>query len=378
MSKITFSAKSVGGLFVVMISLLSLGLSPVSMASQITNRSIQLSSSSVSASDVSYDIRFTTDSSAEALVIDFCSNSPLAGQTCVAPIGFSAISALSSTSGFTDVTGSQSKVVVVGSMSANDEVAIELTGITNPSQAGAMYARIVTYDTKTDALDYTSTDLGAGYVDDGSVAISITPTIGVSGTVLESLTFCVSGSTITANCGSTTTPVLELGEQTGDIVSLTPGVISQGVIYTQISTNAVDGAVIHLKSSATGCGGLVRIGHGSSCDIKPALNTGLSDSDGTAKFGVKTAVATDTQGVNATGIFQPASGSIYNNDTFALNFVSDNSVGVTGSFGDPLLDTGNAPANNKNMALTFGVTVGNNTPAGTYTTNLSLIAIGKF
>lgn len=378
MHKIAFSTKSVIGLSAAVISLLTLGIAPASMASQLTNRSIQLSSSSVSVSNVAYNIHFTTDSSAGALVVDFCSNSPLAGQTCVAPVGLSAIGASSSTSGFTDVTGSQSKVVVAGAMSANDEVAIELTGIANPSQAGVMYARIVTYDTKTNALNYASTDLGSGSVDDGSVAISITPTIGVSGTVLESLTFCVSGSTITANCGSTTTPVLELGEQTGSIVSLTPGVISQGVIYTQISTNAVDGAVIHLKSSATDCGGLVRIGHGSACDIKPALNTGLSDSDGTAKFGVKTTVATDTQGVNATGLFQPANGSIYNNDTFALNFSNDNSAGVTSNFGDPLLDTGNAPANNKNMALTFGVTVGNNTPAGTYTTNLSLIAIGKF
>jgi hypothetical protein len=44
----------------------------------------------------------------------------------------------------------------------------------------------------------------------------------------------------------------------------------------------------------------------------------------------------------------------------------------------PFLETAGGPANNKNMMLTFGVGTSNSTPAGTYSTNLNLIAVGTF
>ncbi len=80
------------------------------------------------------------------------------------------------------------------------------------------------------------------------------------------------------------------------------------------------------------------------------------------------------------GTYQPVALSGYNNSTFALNFTSgaNPSTGVTSTFGDPFLDTAGAPANNKNMQLTFGATIADNTPAGAYSTDLSLIATGKF
>lgn len=364
------------GLSVVMV--VALLLPALAGAAQATGRSIGLSSSSVSANNVLYEVKFTPASSAGAFVVDFCNDSPLTGQPCTTPAGFNATTAASETSGFTDVTGSTGEFVVAGAITANTEVAVAVTGVTNPSAAGTIYARIVTYDTKANALNYASTDLGAGSLDEGAVALAITPTIGVSGTVLESMTFCVSGQAITANCGSTTAPVLELGEQTGDVFALTSGVVSEGYIYTQITTNATSGAVVRLKSSATSCGGLIRAGAPTACDILPALNAGLDKDANEAKFGVKTADATDTAGVNANGAFVPASGSIYNNLTYAFNYASDNATGVTSAFGDPFLDTDGAPANNKNMRLTFGVTTSNSTPAGSYSTDLGLIAVGKF
>lgn len=56
----------------------------------------------------------------------------------------------------------------------------------------------------------------------------------------------------------------------------------------------------------------------------------------------------------------------------------DANDGVTSPFGDRFLETAEAPANNKNMALTFGVAASNNTPAGNYSADLSLIAVGTF
>lgn len=349
-------------------------------AAQVTERSIELSSSSKSATNVTYGINFTPVASAGAFVVDFCSNSPVVGSPCTAPAGFTATAAASTTSGFTDVTDLDANTIVVaGTITAPTPVSVDVTGITNPSAAGPLYVRIITYDLDTNADLYDSEDLGTGNVDDGGLAISITDTFGVSGAVLESMTFCVSAAVPTQNCGGVTSPVLEIGEDVGDgVKALSASALSTGSVYTQISTNAASGAIVSLKSSALNCGGLLRAGAPSACDIAPAL-TGSNITAGQAKFGVRAASATDpTGGGTPTGTFQAASGSTYNDTTYELDYVAGNATGVTSTYGDPFLDTNNAPINNRNMQLTFGASVTNTTPAGKYSTDLSLIATGKF
>lgn len=346
-------------------------------AAQLPSRSIQLSNASVSATNVTYQVNFTPQTTgAVAFVVDFCSNSPLIGQACTAPAGFTSAGAATSSAGFSIDSATANRVVVAGTMTTAP-VSVNISGITNPSAAGPLYARIVTFDNLTNAAASTPENLGASAVDDGGVAISITNTIGVSGVVLESLTFCVSKAAITDNCATTTAPTVQLGETVGSTVALTPGVVSEDSIHTQISTNAAGGAVIRLKSNAVDCGGLLRAGAPTACDILPALNTDVEENASQAKFGIKTATATDTD-LSANGTLQPVSGSFYNNTTFALNYIAGNATGVTSTFGDPFLDTDNAPANAKNMQLTFGATVTNDTPAGAYSAELSLIAVGKF
>ena len=360
-----------------MVAALAVLLSPVMpalvSAAQVTNRSVELSSSSVSATNVSYKINFTAIGAAEAFVIDFCSNSPVIGEACTAPAGFTAASAATSggfTIGTLSTTGAN-KVLVVGSMSAG-AVSATLTGVTNPNTAGPLYARIVTYATEAAAQGYLSATPGT-HVDDGGVAMSITPTIGVSGAVLETMLFCVSGGSIDPNCGGTlTAPTLKLGEDSGGVISLNADDVYTGSINTQLSTNAASGAVVSLKSSAVGCGGLINASNTSGCFIAPALQTDITA--GQAKFGVKTGA----DSTDASGTIRAVPSSGYNATTFALNWVTGDATGVTSTYGDPILDTNSLPANNKNMALTFGASVTNQTPAGNYSADLSLIATGKF
>lgn len=361
---------------------LVLGVSALVSAAQVTERSVALSSSSAGAQDVTYQVNFTTVAAAGAFVVDFCSDSPVANEACAVPAGFTASEASSTTSGFTDITPlDDNTVVVAGTMAADAEISVALQGMTNPADDGALYARIVTYDTKANAMNYDSENVGTGVVDTGGVAMAITNTIGFSGDVLESLTFCVAKVAITANCGNAgdpaNAPSLRLGETMGDTVALVPGELSEGAIYTQLSTNAVNGAVVRLKSNAFGCGGLLRVGATTACDIGPALSGGINPEADEAKFGVKTAPATDT-GTEPRGTLQPADGSVYNNTTFALNYAPGDGTGVTSAAGDPFLDTAGAPANNKNMQLTFGASVSNTTPAGTYFVDMNMIAVGKF
>ncbi len=368
--------------------LLAVVMPAIVSAAQVTERSIALSNSSADMDGVSYKLKFKAAGAAEAFVVEFCSNSPVIGQECTPPVGMDASNAATSTTDYAVVGGSTTanKITATKTIAANDDVEVDFTGINNPTNAGALYARIVTYTPAVNANSYVSDNLGTGVVDQGSVALYITNTVGVSGSVLESLTFCVAGDKgtvktndgISANCGdaAVNTPTLTLGEQTGDTVALVPTATSQGNIFAQISTNAANGAVIRLKSNAANCGGLLRAGALDKCDIKPSSD-GIVDGD--AEFGVKVAAATDPTGpgITPSGVFQPAAGSVYNGTDFLMHYL-DNTTGVTGIYGDPILDTNNKPASNKNMKLTFGARINNDTPAGLYSADLSLIATGKF
>jgi hypothetical protein len=376
----------------------------VASADQIQTRSIALSSATAAATNVTYKVKFTPQTNAGAFVLDFCDDSPLLGAGCNPPSGMSVASAASETAvgsagadngSVTGVTGSGHQVIVTVPLVASTPIEVAVKGITNPA-AGHLYARIVTYADATDAGTYTSTapDASATHKDDGGVALMITSDVSVQAAVLESLTFCLSGqkdsskdnadpsNPMTANCGSTTTPSLQLGEWSGDVLALDSAHISTGNIYTQLSTNAVGGAVVSIKSANTSCGGLTIKSKPTVCDIATAGTTN-TDNDAniknSGKIGVTAATdsATNTT-LTATGSFGAATGSSYD----GTNYRFDN-AGLISTYGSPILDTlsgGVTPTqpNNMNAKLTFGASVAPNTPAGLYSNSYSLIATGKF
>ena len=209
----------------------------------------------------------------------------------------------------------------------------------------------------------------------------------MSGAVLETLTFCVAGPTDNAGTLVPTViadgclnsadpedplpaPTLKLGKTTGTVTALDSSEVSTGSLYSQISTNAAAGAIVNLKSNASGCGGLLRAGSGpgssSNCDIAPALTSNITA--GQAKFGAR---------------FNPTNPALvgmnsYNAATYTLNYASDQNTGVTSTYGDPFFSTDDAPVSNENLEIIFGASVAPNTPAGLYSAELSLIATGKF
>lgn len=399
MSSFGLSIRRAGSIAAAVALMFATAIPALASAAQITERSIELSSSAATAPGVSYNIEFNVGAAgaAGAVVVDFCSNSPLLGAECTAPGGFSLTSATVGGATFTkDAASTANKLVVTGTITNSTPVTIPVANVTNPSAAGPMYARILTFANGTDAAAYDSEDpdnAGANpYIDDGAVAVSITNKIGVSAAVLETMTFCVSGQTnattatnpIGAGCTGTTAPTLTLGEDIGDVKALSSTAISTGDIYTQISTNASAGAVVNLKSSVP-CGGLKRA-NASGCDITAQNNMADTFLLGQPKFGVLVAADTakDTA-LSATGEFKIASGSSYDSTDYRLNYVSGDATGVTSVYGDPILDTldagnGDAPTqpSNKNMKITFGASIANNTPAGLYAGDFSLIATGKF
>jgi hypothetical protein len=353
-------------------------------AGNLTTRSIAMSTSAANAAGASYAVTFTpSGGSWQHLVIDWCDESPIIGAgtgTCSLPSGFDASSVTvsggaaigtaslngSSTAGHTIIDGTAAST-------STSPFTVTLTGVHNRTSAASFYARMYTYAT----VNYTATDNLGTTVDTGAVALATTNTVGISAAVRETMTFCVSKTAPTANCGGTDDPSLTLGEGTAPNIALDSTHLSTGTNYAQISTNAASGAVVNLKSNRTGCGGLVRVGV-ANCDIKPSgVNGNGNAAIGSALFGLTVGSPVDASGAtNATGTFQ-AAGS-YNSSDYYMDYVTGDATGVTSAYGSPVLDTNSLPINNKNIPLTFGASVSNTTPAGLYSATLNLIATGTF
>lgn len=365
-------------------------------AAPLTIRSMELSSTSASAPSTIYKLKFTStdEAEADAFVVDFCSNTPLYGEDCTTPTDFdlatngAATPAVVTTTGFTDEDVADANTIrVTGDVGLEEAVEIDITNVRNPSAAGTVYARIITFDTVVNADAYVSNPVepavNTGVIDTGSVAFSITPTVGVSGAVLETMTFCVAADEITESCGDAATnpPVLQLGRDVGDgVLALDTAAVSEGTLYAQVSTNAASGAIVNLKSGALNCGGLKLLGSTdvNNCYIAASGTAGIAAGD--AEFGVKLGTAAGV-GTNFNGTlraYDSGSGAYYNTSAFKLFANTDNSEGVTSTYGDPLLDTNGEPVNNMQIPIIFGAQIANDTPAGRYSADLSMIATGTF
>jgi len=364
-----------------------------------------MSTSASDASNVTYKLTFTpqTTIATGAIVLWFCSDSPLVGVACAAPGGFDLSSAaLSSPPGSEAImtTGSDTYVgaganylVIKGvALTATTPYTLTITGVHNPTATGSFYGRIETFTNAStyDAAKKAGGDTGAtpagtadgsfitNMVDNGSVAESTAQTVGVTAYVLESMTFCTSHSAPTANCGATDSPSLTIGEAiSGGQTALDTGHVSTGQDYMQLSTNAQGGATVNLKSTATACGGLLLVGGTGCIPGQNLFGSGQTVVAGTANFGLKLGTVAAVGG-SSSGTLQPATGSHYDTSHYYIDSDNTNATGVTSTYGSKFVDTNALPVNNKNIDFTIGATIGNNTPAGKYSANLNLIATGIF
>lgn len=355
-------------------------------AGTLTTRSIEATSSVAGATGVEYTVKFTPTATFKSIVIDWCAESPITGDsTCTTPTGFSsaAITAafVTNSLGTVDDSASSAGQTVIKGTADGTASAVEMTlaGITNPTDVGSYYARIYTYNvadplasTYWQAVD----DLGTTR-DTGSIALSTTNAIGVSAAVRETLTFCVANDSvaITAGCAnaSSNLPNLTLGE--GTPKALVTGTVSTAGIYSQLSTNAASGAIVKMTNS-TGCGGLKRVGEsGNVCAIQPqgalaAMTTNQTD----GKFGVRVGTPAGVAGNN----FGTVTGDAAYAD--ATNYAMDNTTSgnnVSSPYGDAVFSS-TGPVSNINVPMTFAAVAGQTTPAGLYKANINLIATGTY
>ena len=382
-------------------------------------RSITMSSAVPSATGVTYQLKFTPVTSESGtngeLIVDFCGDTPIIGATCAfsnatTPVFGTSSCTVTASAGSVSCPGSNYHTIRVTGLTfaATTPYTITFGSITNPTTVTSFYARILTYGSG-GSSGYTPASSSGGatttgsYVDWGGAALSTVQTLSLTATVMETLTFCDSGGTIT-NCGTTSTPSLILGRGTPQTISASN--VDGGLLYTQISTNALNGVGVALKvTSSTTCSGLSMNG-GSTCGI-PAKTVGASAptagaiTSGTAAIGMCVEAGSGiTAQVPYNGSCSGVSGN-YNvtgagstTDTFGLN---DSTSGTSTSFGSTwigtwgtwandtpfytygsLIFTSSAPLNSINDPLEFATTAANTTPAGIYTANYTLIATGSF
>lgn len=355
-------------------------LAPLVYAGQVTARSIEMSSSQPSLTSVQYAVSFTPATNGgviNGIVVDFCMNSPLIGDSngCTTTNGPSvtsspAISGMSLSIGtWTASTNGSAPyhtlILTNGSGntgSTSTPVTFTITTMVNPTTANTtFFARVLTYTTTGGASSYTSASPGS-YEDYGGDALSTASVISITATVSETLTFCTSSSAPLSGCSGLTTPNLTIGHGNPPILDNTQ--VDTATAYTQISSNDQSGTIVRMiDSNTSGCtnGGLKS---GSNCI--PGIGAFGSMSAGTADFGLN--VANGTGGIG-TVTANPNYGPTSNKYGMGSS--------VTSTYGDPIESSSGATAN-VNSLLTFAATASPVTPAGIYTASMTLIATGTF
>jgi len=380
-----------------------------------------MSSAVPGASSVSYVLSFKPVTTEQELIVDFCSDTPIIGATCAftnatTPVFGTSSCTVTSSLGTVSCPGTNYHTIrVTGlTMTAGNTFTITFSNITNPtvSTGTSFYARILTFATG-NSSGYTPASTTGGatttgtYVDWGGAALSTVQTLAITATVMETLTFCDSGTTISgaSTCSGLSTPSLTLGR--GTPATINASNVDGGLLYTQVSTNALNGVGVALKDSGTGvsCSGL-SINSGTSCAIL-AKTTGnnvpaaaaISSGSGVIGMCVESGTGVTAQvPYNGTCSGNSANynvtGAGSTTDTFGLN---DSTSSATTGFGSTwsgtwstwtsdtpiytygsLLFTSAGPLSNINNPLEFATSAANTTPAGIYSANYTLIATGSF
>lgn len=352
---------------------------PVSAEALLANRQITMSNPNKGATGVSYEVSFeaATAGSIQGIVVEYCALSPIINSTtCEAPDGFSVgTSSVTVDTGDSELTDtwtaasggtSNNRLTLTkaagDTLTLNGDVIFSTSGYTNPNDTDedTFYARILTFADDDHATAYVTGTL-TNVIDAGGVALSTADNIGVTATVQETLTFCVSGASPTASCGGVTSADIVLGSGTPPVLRVNAP--DDASVFFQISTNAIHGATVRLKGDTLKSGGNIIDAIGST---PSAL-----DEPANAGFGFR---ITDTGVTPATNASGTVSGiAPYNDaDDWAMDLTK-----TTSTYGDEVASSA-GPVYSVNKAINFGAKAGGTTPAGAYTTNLSLVAVGKY
>ncbi len=326
-------------------------------AASITNRSLTLGNSAATASTTYlFSFRPGTTGNVGAIKFEICT-SPLAAVACTGPAGTNAAGASSLTLGG-EIAGTTGFVIGSGtppaptadtvwitdpspeSLTVNVASTVRFSSIVNPNTTNQQfYARITTYTNSN----------GTGQVDFGAVAVSTAQQLTVSGTMPESLVFCV-GTTWTTNCGDISGSTIDLG-------TFSPGATSFGTSVMAASTNAGFGYSITVNGTTLTSG----------ANTITALASQTTSQTGLSQFGLNLRNnATPNVGTDVSG-----TGS----GTHHANYgIIDQFRFVTGD----IVATASGPTDQNLFTASYIVNVPGSQAAGLYTATMTYICTATF
>lgn len=244
-----------------------LGSKPA-FADEVENRSVKIFNPLPSEhSDYEIDFDSVTPATVGSIVFQFCSNNPVYGTPCDAPVGFqvtngSDLASQSGMTGFNMIYGQPQNEILLGrtqSFSSPTSNSYLFNFIQNPSQTGSYFLRISTYS---------SSDGSGTPIDTGGVAFPITNSLDLSTEVPEFLEFCAAIDIVGYNCAATSGNSIDFGE-------FSSGATSVGASQFMAATNASSGYNVILDGSTMTSGN----------NTIPATSDSTS-SPGTGQFGL--------------------------------------------------------------------------------------------
>ena len=417
-SKLTrLGTAGIAAMFLVAFSLtaltnLLLHVAPASANGQVTSRKITITNSSPGGTAV-YHVSFipTVTTALGGIVVDFCANDPVVGDTsCTFPTSFT----LGTTVSVSNIAGIgvggswvTTNSLQCGAAASNFQVlkltnataqaptggatpiTFDINSVTNPSTTGSYYARIVTFDTSANAVSQYTCATGttraasfANQIDYGGVALSTTQNILITAKVFETLSFCV----YQTSCG--TQANLTLGDPVTGALSSTQAYVNNNAKYT-LATNAQSGVKVNMfgltlcRAASLTFANCPAFSTPSANTITGVGTTAAVSATNTEQFGMcvnaisgTTAQAPyDDAGTGnscSTGI---STGTYAGTSKFG--FDDTNSTGSNSSTGSLVLSS-TGVVNSASSQFAFLGNVASTTEAGIYTTSLNLVATGTF
>ena len=377
----------------VLASLVPLVTNSRANAALVTTRSIMMSDSVISATGVTYEVSFDIGSShtVGSIAIQFCSNSPIIGDSCTAPTGFDVDAATEAAGANNDLgtpatytkdateTVANRFVAAVDTASADtagDTAHIILSGVTNGSTLGSFYARVFTY---------TSADGTTGLTDSGGIALSTAAQIVITAKVQERLVFCVYTTGAGNDCSGKSGTAVTLGDTNG-VLDPTGPYVDKNAKFS-VTTNATSNAVVRFKGSTLNRNSDASCASAANC-ITESTSTPNTSTAGSEEFGLclyesagsgltRDAVYDGGAGAECAGTTQTAgTGSTGGAGTAEFGLDTNASTGTRSTYGDTLATK---PAGDYSTAtMAFVGNIANNTEAGIYTTTLTFIATGTY
>ncbi len=316
---------------------------------ELGDRSMKMSSS-VAGATATYEVGFdiSTPGPLGSISIQYCSNSPIFPDPCVAPAGLSlanvALTAQTGQTGFTLVPGPDQNTLLLSrpaSPSTVGPVTYTFTGAVNPNSIGSYYVRMQTYATS---------DASGPAGDYGAIAFAINYDLSISAEVPPYLIFCAAVSIPILDCESAAGDYINFGE----LSSTRP---SSGTSQVLSASNAKDGYNVTLDGTTMTSGN----------NEITALVAADASRPGTPQFGLNLRANASPSGgsePDGPGVGAPLPG--YNSPNF-FRFVR----------GDIVIST-DKPDEMRRYTASYLVNVPRTQAAGVYVSTVTYICLGNF